>query len=61
MKHFVALRANMLPLSVGLPVSHTDIWKRPVFHLTRVDGSLLTMFEEVCIKLWVDVMAQSSR
>ena len=51
----------MLPLSVGLPVSHTDIWKRPVFHLTRVDGSLLTMFEEVCIKLWVDNMAQSSR
>jgi len=38
-----------------------DIWKRPVFHLTRANGSLLTMFEEVCRKLWVDVMAQSSR
>jgi hypothetical protein len=47
-------------IQVELPVYQTDIWKRPVFRLTRADGSLFTTFDEVCTKLWVDATPPSS-
>lgn len=47
-------------IHVEIPSYHTDIWKRPVFHLTRADGDLFAQFDQICSTLWNDAVAQST-